>query len=472
MERRANRPKLSERLKIPTELPGADVPPLSLPPYDPDAPQVREQAIDELFPDLPTVPAKVQVIPGAADRPLTLEDLQQLALSNNPLIVQATADIESAMGLAIDAGTHPNPIIGYEADTVSSSGTRNYQGVYMSQQIITAGKLELAQAKANVDVMNSQLNAKKARLELLARVRAQYFAVLVAKENETITEALVRFTDEAYRVQVEQLKGGQSAAYEPMQLRVLANQARAALNLAQNRYISASKQLAATIGIPDLPPVNLAGRADVMVPLMNYDEVLTRVLNTHTDMLVARNEETQSRIALRLEEITPIPDVVFYGTLQKDFTNPAFNKQSYNMQIGVPVPLWDRNKGGIRAAQGKVVRSVEERAKVRNELTNKLADAFERYQNNLNLIEYYRTQIIPDQSRAYRGVYERHQQEPDAVGFGDIVVAQQALLSSITTYINALGAKWTAVTDLSALLQVESMQELQFLAPPPAEFNE
>lgn len=460
-------PTLSERLRVPRELPGADVPPISLPPQDPNQPQIRQQAIEKLFPALPGIKPSPQLPPLPGDGTLTLEGLQSLALTNSPLIVQADADVEAAIGSAIQAGAHPNPIVGYEADTVGSAGTRNYQGVFFTQTIKTAGKLELARAAANVDLMNTQLNARKARIDLISRVRAAYFAVLVARESVTVSQALVRFTDEAYRVQVEQLKGGQAAAYEPMYMRILAVTARTALTQAENRHSAAWRQLAATLGIPDLPPTELVGRADMPIPDVTYDEALTHVLNNHTDLLQARNLEVQARIKLRFEEVTPIPDVNVYSGIQKDFTTPPLARTTYNLQVGVPVPIFDRNKGGIRNAQGALIRSAEELARTRNELTTSLADAFERYQNNRVLIQRYRTEIIPDQSRVYRGVYERHQQEPEQVGFGDVVVAQQSLLTSIQTYITALGAQWTAVTDLANLLQVEDLAEINAGMPRP-----
>jgi outer membrane protein, heavy metal efflux system len=90
-------------------------------------------------------------------------------------------------------------------------------------------------------------------------------------------------------------------------------------------------------------------------------------------------------------------------------------------------------------------------------------------------------QQIQDQTRVYRGVYERHFQDPDAVGFGDVVTAQQTLATYIANYITALGLQWTAVVDMANLLQTENLYEgsdtqemtpvpdLECLAPPSCE---
>ena len=57
----------------------------------------------------------------------------------------------------------------------------------------------------------------------------------------------------------------------------------------------------------------------------------------------------------------------------------------------------------------------------------------------------------------------RHQQQPDRVGFADVVVAQQTYAAAINSFTTALGAQWTAVTDLLNTVQVEDLTELERL---------
>jgi len=459
---------LLERLKIPEAIPGAKARPIIIPPRDPNMPSVRYSVIDKIFPNVPG-PQVMVPLPLAPDqRRMTLAELHEIALANNPTLVQVQAAITSFYGLAVQAGTHPNPVVGYEADTVNSSGTPNYQGIYGTQQIKTAGKLNLARAVGNVDVMNAQLNVRKTRVQVMSQVNMGYYAVLVAQENVRISDALVRFTNEVYRIQVEKLREGEATNYEPAQLRSLAVQARSALVQSQNRYISAWKQLAALMGTPNLPPVELDGHADMPVPELNFDQALSRLLTIHPDVAAARNSESQARIQLQLEKITPVPDVFVYGAFQKDFTTPGQARTSYNMQVGVPLPLFDRNRGRIVNQQGDLIQATQQVRIVQNNLTAQMADAFERYQTNRVQLDFYRDQILPDLARAYKGIYERHQQESAEVGFGDVIVAQQNLATAIGVYISTLTAQWQGLTDLANLLQVEDLNELYNLPQQPA----
>ncbi len=464
---------LTERLQIPAELPGTNVPPLWLPPLD--EPEQRMRAIDTLFPDLPPMPKLAE--PMNPNQLFTLADLEQMALANNPIIAQATAEITVAMGQAIQAGVYPNPVIGYEADTVGSAGTRNYQGVFGTQVIKTANKLGLQRSVANVNVMNAQLTLRRARIDLMAQVKSAYFNVLVAQESVMINEALVRFTGEVYQIQDDKLKGGVITPYEPAQLRSLAVQARTALVQAQMQYIAAWKALGVTLGLPGLPLTRLEGSAEMPVPRLSYEAALARMLNVHPDIQAARNSQGQARLQQRLERVTPVPDVNVYGTFQRDFTTPNTPRTTYNVQFGVPLPIWDRNRGNIMSAQGNIIRTSEQIRRSEFDLTQQLVDAFNRFETSRILLQYNRDQILPDLTRAYRGVYGRYQQEGEGargkagpVGFGDIIVAQQNLTIGLASYISLLSTQWTAVADLARLLQVESLSELNLgsNAAPPA----
>src|SRR5262249_8474221 len=152
-------------------------------------------------------------------------------------------------------------------------------GPFFEQTLVTMGKLKLAQAAAQMDLDNAQLAYRRAEADLMTNVRSAYFAVLTAEESMRLNRALVALTDEIYKVTVQTLTGGELAAYEPMQVGVFAAQARGALLTARNGYVLAWKQLATTLGLPGMPPTQLAGQIrELPVPQFRYDTVLQHVL--------------------------------------------------------------------------------------------------------------------------------------------------------------------------------------------------
>jgi cobalt-zinc-cadmium efflux system outer membrane protein len=451
------RTTLEKRLEVPPGVPGAQAPPIVLPPYKKTAQAEIDRTVNKYFPPLPSIGNDPPVQPGPEGRPLTLSDLQKIAQTSSPLLRQAASDIEAAAGAAKQAGAYPNPTVGLTSQTQGPGGGPNYGGL-IGQTIKTPGKLKLAQAAATMDLENAKLAYRRAETDLMASVRTGYFAVLVAQENMRANRSLVKLTDEVYKVMVVQLRGGEVATYEPMQLGVFAVQARTALVQARNSYTLAWKQLAAAMGVPAMPPTEVAGRIDMPLPAWHYDQVLSHVLANHTDVLTTKNTIDKARFNLRLAEITPYPDLSVQATVYNDVTPPGPNRIASTMQVSVPVPVFDRNQGAIRQARGALVRAVEEPHRVRDDLTARVADAFRRYDENRNLVELYVKEALPKQVQAFRSAVKRHYGgEAGQVAYADLVSAEQNLVSVVGNYLTLLGAEWQAVSDLASLLQTDDV---------------
>jgi cobalt-zinc-cadmium efflux system outer membrane protein len=453
-------------------LPGADAPPIQVP-TDPDA---RRRFFQEFYPPIPPVPPEPAQAPGPEGKPLTLSDLQRLADTYSPALKSATAAVEAARGAAAQAGMYPNPTLGWEHDTIQT-GPAGYPGFWVDQLIKTGGKLTVAQAAATMDLINAKLALRRARSDLRYAVRGSYFALLVARENIRVNEALYQFAEEVYRVQVDLLDKGFAAGYEPMQLRPLVLQARLNVVTARNQHRTAWRQLAATLGLPDMPPTEVEGRVDLPVPVFDYDDVLARLRN-HTDVLTASVSLQKAKYQLQQAKLQVLPDVDIRVLTQKDYSTPP-NQVANSVTVSLPIPVWDQNRGGIYAAKWNLAQASVGPEQARNALINTLADAFNRYLDARQTVDVAGRQIR-DQVRVYRGLYERRQQNPDAVGFGDLVTAQQTLAGFVTSYVTALGLQWQATVDVANLLQtedlyaagqpqqaVEPLPDLRCLIPPP-----
>jgi cobalt-zinc-cadmium efflux system outer membrane protein len=329
------RPEPKANLTIPPGLPGSDL----SPPRLPRDRMELEGAVKKLYPPLPPLERDLVLAPGPEGRPLTLADLQRLASEYSPSIRAAEAAIVAAQGALQQSMAYPNPNFSYEHDT-QSTGTAGYPGFGVDQLIKTSNKLELQGAAARMDLFNAQLALRRARLEVAYQVRIGYFNVLVAQENAKVSRALAQFADEIFITQVKLLQGNQAAAYEPMQLRPLALQARFNLIQAINQYQASWRQLTANMGLKDMPPAEVAGRIDRPVPHFDYDQIRNRMLELHTDILTAKNNVYKAEFIHRLAKVQPVPDVDLHLLVQKDYSSVPFYTV-YSLTATVPIPMWD-----------------------------------------------------------------------------------------------------------------------------------
>jgi outer membrane protein, heavy metal efflux system len=449
---------MAERLTVPPTVPGGKAPLIELPKdFRTLKAEEQDKILAKYFPVQLSMGPDPRPVPGPEDRPLTLADLQRLARESSPLLRQAAFDIKAAEGAAVQAGLYPNPTIGTSTTTLGPSGGPT-MGAVISQLIKTGGKLKLAEAAAAMDLANAQLAYRRAETDLMAAVRADYFAVLAAQEGMRANRALADLTDELYKVMQLQMKGGQFATYEPMSVGVVAAQARAALIVSRNSYLLAWKQLAAAMGLSAMPATELAGRIDQNLPRFDYEKALAHVLANHTDVLTAHYTIQKARYNLRLAQVTPIPDVTVSATSQYDATPPGPPRIFTTLTATVPVPLFDRNQGGIQQAQGQLLRAVEEPHRVRADLTVRISDAFRRLEENRLLLELYRRQILPQAVQAFRAAVNRHYIGPaQDVAYTDVITAEQTIVSVAGTYLTTLQNYWQAVSDVGSLLQTDDI---------------
>src|SRR5262249_47399233 len=160
-----------------------------------------------------------------------------------------------------------------------------------------------------------------------------------------------------------------------------------------------------------------------------YEAVAGFIVNRHTEILTALNNVQKARYTEELARANVCPDVDLHLVAQKDYTGPP-HTMVYGMAVRVPVPVWDQNRGAILQAKYQVTEALETAQQSKLQLLHTLADAFNRYSAAQATVQVAMQQI-QDQVRAYRAIYERHGQEPDIVGFGDVVTAQQTLAGYI-----------------------------------------
>jgi len=458
------KPSMAELLKVPRDIPGSDVPLIKLPPVG--SPQeARDKAIDRQLPPLEELGKVLEAPSGPEGRPLTLADLQKLALANNPVLKQMAADVEAARGGAIQARMYPNPTINIATQSMGPGGGP-INGGFITQLVKTPGKLSLAYAAAYKDVEMAELHLRQAESDLRTEVRSGYLSVLVARENLKVSRALAQLTDRVFKVMTMQMKGGQTAVYETAQLRVIANQARTAYVQAHHSYLARWKQLATTLGLPGLPLTQLAGSLDRPIPKYEHDNVLAIILNNHTEVLAAKVGMEKAQKVLRIAQVTPIPDFITQLMVQQDNSpGPGPYRVIGLAQFGIALPVFDQNLGGIRQAQGQLVRANEEPHRVRSELASRLADAFSRYEFTRKIVEMYTQDMLPDQVRAFRAVVQRHVFGPPGVSFLDLVSAEQTLVNLVKGYIGSLHDMWFAVVDVASLLQTPDLFQAECTYP-------
>ena len=406
-----------------------------------------------LSPAVPAAePAPVQ---AAGTAPLTLADLEQMALRGNPTLAQAAANVEASRGRALQSGLYPNPTVGYTSELIGVEGTAGeLQGLFIDQTIVTAGKLRLNRAKFGQEVSQMEAQALAQEYRVLNGVRTRYYQLLAMQRVLDVRAELLKVADDAVTT-TEQLKNvGAANKPDVLQAHIEARQEKVALENARALYEAARQQLAAYVGQPCLPLGRLEGDLEAAGALPDYDAALAHLLEASPELQVAQAEVARDQIGLKREQIEPIPNVQVHVANGYDFET---RNDVTSVQVGLHLPLFDRNQGNIHTAQAMLARSQAEVCRVELSLRQRMARTYARYRTALAVVEEYRDHSLPDAKEAYELYLTSFQNRTAA--WPQVLVAQRTYFQISVDYVEALEQLRRSETAILGLLLVDGLDE-------------
>ncbi|MBX9681446.1 MAG: TolC family protein [Gemmataceae bacterium] len=417
----------------------ADAPAVFLPLQAGGAPSSPEKAPD---------PRAVPPQPG-----IGLEELIRMAGENHPALRQAQFDINAARGRAIQAGLYPNPTVSFIFDELGDR--TGPQGVntlpLITQEIVTARKLQLSRAATEREVDQAALALTRQRLIVFTAVRQAYFDALAVQRRLQILRELVGIAEKGFSNAQKLLAAEQAAKADVLQFQIDLNRNRSQLEAAEQELLPVWRQLASSIGAPDLPVMQLQGSLDLPIPAYDLERTRLLVSELHPEVIAAQVGITRAEFVLQRQRVEPIPNV----TVGAAYVRQNQNKSSdYTVQFSMPIPVWNRNQGNIRAAEAELGKARLEVGRVQSELTNRAATAFRQYAATKKQAERYRISILPAATEAYQlnmAAFRGGQFE-----YLKVLVAQRSIAESNLEYVRFLAEQWRAASEIAGLLQEDA----------------
>src|SRR6266852_4530985 len=304
-------------------------------------------------------------IPASEQKTITLEELQQMALQNNPTFAQSDANIKSAEGRKKQSGLYPNPTVGYQGEQIRGGSFHGgEQGFFGQQDIVLGGKLGLNRKIFDQELKQAETEAEEQKLRVVTNVRMSYIQALAAQQTLDLRQNLSKLANDAVETSHQLANVGQADAPDVLESEVEAQQAQLTVTMAEQNQQRVWKALAAVVGNPRLPLMNLEGRLED-TPSVNADELVERIANESPAVRIAELGVKRAEAALARAKREPIPDLQLRGGMQQNgelLSGP--NGRSVGLQgfanVGVRIPIFDRNQGNIATAKADVERCKRE----------------------------------------------------------------------------------------------------------------
>src|SRR5437879_1043 len=161
---------------------------------------------------LVTLPGRAQT-PASEQKTMTLEELQQMALQNNPTFKQSAANIQAAEGRKKQSGLYPNPTVGYQGEQIRGGSFHGgEQGFFVQQDIVLGGKLVLNRKILDQELKQAETEAEEQKLREVTNVRMSYVQVLAAQQTLASRQDLSKLANDAVDTSHQLANVGQADA--------------------------------------------------------------------------------------------------------------------------------------------------------------------------------------------------------------------------------------------------------------------
>jgi cobalt-zinc-cadmium efflux system outer membrane protein len=388
--------------------------------------------------------------------PITLSELEQLALENNPTATAAAAGIDAARGLTRQAGAWPNPVIGYSGEEIKRGAldTRGEHGFFVEQTVPLGGKLRLSRDVFQKTIEQAEAARDLQRLRILSSVRQMFYSVLITERRIDVQERLAALASEAVGVTAQLFNVGAADRPDYLEIVIESRRLQLQLNRSRNELFASRAQLAALTGVREVAARPIAGTIDAAIPELEREQVIRALLKQSPELRAARGELERTRAVTARSRRETYPDLFLRG-------GSAYNREhgedtgrpigwEGTLEAGVSVPLFNRNAGGIAASRADETRAQAEVTRLELVLQSHAASQFANYLTALRASEAYRTEILPRAEEAYRLYLTRYRQMGAA--YPQVLVAQRTFFEMSNEYLESLNEAWRAALQLQGFL--------------------
>jgi cobalt-zinc-cadmium efflux system outer membrane protein len=384
--------------------------------------------------------AHAQAPARAGERFLPLEELERLATEKNPTIGQADAIARAVSGRQRQARRYPNPIVGYSADDVTAREPgRGTHSFWVQQSIITGGKRALVQKAIAQEAIHAEAEQAMQRQRVLNAVRMGFYEVLGAARIVEVRRELARLAREAVEISEDLYNIGQADRPDVLEVTIEAERAELDLARAEGDLERVWQELAAVVGEPDMPYAELAGDLEAELPVIDEAAVREQILRESPELRIARARAEHARASLARARADRVPNFFVRGGAGHNFARTERGSDvgaEFFVEIGVPLPIFDRNQGTIAQAESQLRLGEAELRRTELSLRSRLAGALRTYRDALRTAERYQQSILRNAQQSYQ-LYVNRAREM-AASYPQVMIARRTLGQVRAEYVRAL----------------------------------
>ncbi len=315
--------------------------------------------------------------------PVTLETLVAEVLEHSPELNFYRAEIAAAKGERRTAGTLVNPEV---STTLGNKNVRGFgDGVAWSvsaqQTFEWPGRIPLRKAIANQQIRLAELGFAQFKGALVARTRALAVTLFAAQEKAGAAREVAGRFQSLREVLVQRDPAGLTPALETRIIEATEVTLHRRASAAATAEQAALLELNQLRGLPWTQTARVQHPSLSLPPAPDVDSLLAAMLTNNFELQMRRADLEQQgfKVSLAKSERNPSFSVGPYVSQERT----GDRETQAGIGLTVPLPLWNRNKGGIETAEARQQQAATSMLVAQRQVERQVAEKALRYQAKL-----------------------------------------------------------------------------------------
>jgi outer membrane protein, heavy metal efflux system len=371
---------------------------------------------------------------------LSLRDALAAALLQSPDLAAMGYEVRVREAEALQAGLLPNPELGIELENFGGTGeVGDFDSLEttlaLSQLVELGGKRVKRRRVAEHESRLAGWEYEIRRIDVLSKTAGDYVGLLAAQRRLGIAKQTLELAQRVFDVVGERVDAGKVSPVERAKARVELAQAQLGLEQAQRAVLASRVRLASNWGSTDPQFERLGGDFDRTVAPPTVEALLEKV-EQNPDIAAWAADAALRKAQVDLAMAQRIPDLTVEGGVRR------FNEieeTAFVAGISMPLMVFDRNQGGIRAARLRVLQGGRLEQAARVQIRTAVVETFQILDTAFISVQTTRDTIVPSAELAFSAAEEAFRQgKIGALGLLDaertLFDARRQLTAALTMY--------------------------------------
>ncbi|AXB57963.1 TolC family protein [Flavobacterium fluviale] len=351
-----------------------------------------------------------------AQKTVTLQDCESQFLKKNLFLLASQYNIDASKALTIQARIWDNPTISAELNAYNPERDKYFdigkdgQKVFAIEQLIYLGgkkRNEVKLAQANEKLAELQFNDLLRNLKL--QLRKSFFTVYYNTKNLQNTDKQIGHIENLINSYSAQAQKGNIPLKDVVRLQSLY------LNFKNERMevVSANIEEQANLKLllnetENVIPIVSKDDSDKYLKTIEFDlkGFEDEAIANRPDYLAKQKEIDANELNVRWQKSLSVPDITLGANY--DQRSGAFNREA-NVSVGIPLPLWNKNKGNIKYAETILEQSKIEKQNFELQLQTEITAAWTKWDESRQNYIVIKPTVNSDFEAVYNGMLTNFQ---------------------------------------------------------------